>query len=168
MAGKRTVFKGFITLVVVALLVLGLSFGTRAQGPAPGDESAKSEIMRGAKAASGCYDDYPPDLILKEKTDCIEKARKDHAAGGSPSEPFLFGLYVKAWSLMNKEVKDMEGMYKMMDRKAEHEVARKRVSSYLSSARQMESRRRIDDKTLCEILKSGCEDLIRELSKSRN
>jgi hypothetical protein len=168
MAGKRTLFKGFVMLVVISLLVLGLSFGTRAQVPAPGDASAKNEIMRGAKAASGCYDDYPPDLILKEKTDCIEKVKKDHAAVGAPSEPFLFGLYVKAWSLMHKEVKDMEGMYKMMDRGAEHEVARKRVSSYLSSARKMDTRRKIDEKTLCEILKSGCEDLIRELGKSKN
>jgi hypothetical protein len=149
---EKRFLKGLVVWIVTLLVVAAGVQAAGAEGPAVNDE-----ILRGAKAASNCYDEYPPDLILKEKTDCMEQAKSESLRRGTASDPFLLGLFLKAWTLMNKEVKDMEPMYRMMERNAEHEVARKRVESYLSMSKEIQGKLGITDKTLCDLARLKCE-----------
>ncbi len=149
---------GWASFSIILFLLIAPSIwaqgpGQGAQVTAPTETATDKEIRRGAGAAFGCYEEFPPDLIVKEKTDCMEQLLKESEAKKISTDPYLLGLYFRAWTLLSTDLKSFEPMYSMMERKAELDIIKKRVATYFQRYKGLQSKLLVDDKALCGLLK---------------
>jgi hypothetical protein len=159
---------GYVKVAIVVsaavfLLWAGLAAGQQSDKAAGEMGAQTAEIKRGAKAAMDCYMEYPPDLIVKEKTDCIEGIRSEAEAKKAATPPYLGGLNFQSWLLLSRDLKSFEPMYRMMERYTELDIIRKRVDGYFTGFKRFERESGMDDKVLCALLNLNYEATAKEI-----